>query len=30
MCGVRIDLENKIHPDKLGIVKQTDLFKKTK
>ena len=30
MCGVRIDLENKIHPDKPGIVKQIDLFKKIK
>ena len=30
MCGVRIDLENIIHPPKPGIVKQADLFKKTK
>jgi len=30
MCGVKIDLENKIHPQKPGIVKQGDLFKKTK
>ena len=30
MCGVRIDLKNKAHPDKPGIIKQIDLFKKTK
>jgi len=28
MCGINIQLKNKIHPDKPGIIKQLQLFKK--
>ena len=30
MCGVRMEVRDKIYPDKPGIVKQIDLFKKPK